>query len=76
MSWAHKGGGFDFLDDVTYQDIGGCRIHLGDLRKECTACGKLKPLIDGFGQLRLMDAKAKQPEYRSQAQCIQCRGGK
>jgi len=67
-------GGFDFLEDVTVQDIGGVRLHLGDLLKRCTKCERVLPLIDGFGQLRLMDAKARPLDYRSQAQCKSCRG--
>jgi hypothetical protein len=74
VSFSHRG--FDFLDDVTIQEIGGCRVHLGDLQKECTNCRKLLPLIDGFGQLRCMDARARPLEYRSQAQCKRCRGEK
>lgn len=68
------GGMFDFVDEVTVQDINGARVHLGDLLKKCTKCGALKPLVDGFGQLRRMDSGATPTEYRTQAQCIQCRG--
>lgn len=67
-------GGFDFLDDVTVQVIGGCEVHLGDLWKECTKCHEVLPLVDGFGQLRCMDAKAHPLVYRSQPQCRTCRG--
>ena len=74
MSWAHTG--FGFLEDLTMQDINGARIHLGDLLKRCTKCSKVMPLVDAFGQLRCMDAKASVLEYRSQAQCKTCRGEK
>ena len=72
VSWAHKG--FDFLDDVTIQEINGAHVHLGDLLKRCTKCERVMPLVDAFGQLRCMDAQATPVEYRSQAQCKVCRG--
>ena len=72
MSWAHRGDSFDFLSDVTFQDINGARVHLGDLWKECTSCFESKPLLEGFGQLRKMTPDGL--EYRSQAQCKTCRG--
>ena len=68
------GGMFDFVEDITAQDINGARVHLGDLWKECTKCHDWKPLIEGFGQLRCMDSKATPLEYRTQAQCSECRG--
>lgn len=76
MSFVHKGYDFPFLDDATIQTIGNCRVHLGDLRKECTSCHMLLKLVDGFGQLRLMSAEKRPLEYRSQAQCKSCRGEK
>lgn len=67
---------FDFVTDVTVQDVNGAHVHLGDLLKRCTKCMKVLPLVDGFGQLRCMDSKATPVEYRSQAQCKTCRGEK
>ncbi len=66
-------GAFDFLQDLTVQTIGGCEVHLGDLLKACTSCGKVFPLVDEFGQLRCMDKTATPLVYRSQPQCKKCR---